>query len=121
MKLVNLIASVAAIMLFCSSWSAAAEGKNKLPTVYPTNVTQPKRMAKKADMRTILIERKRASQDTLKNSLSYYENKLAGQAADLDIKKKLYLGQLISQQELENSERAFAALVLCNIDFSSNI
>lgn len=100
MKLAALIAAVVGIIFLCSAWSAAAEVKKKRTT---SRIASPKKIQ---ELRAILIERKKASRDSLKNSLPYYEEKLAGQAADYETKQTLYMGKLISRQELENSERA---------------
>jgi hypothetical protein len=109
MKLAATAAAVIGLIVLYSTWSAAAEIKRKQTTTRTNGATQPIAAPKKLhELRTILIERKKASRDNLKNSLVYYEEKLAGQAADYETKQTLYLGKLISQQELENSERALA-------------
>ncbi len=100
MKLAALAAAVAGIVLLYSTCSAAAEVKNKQTT---SRTASPKKIH---ELRAILIERKKASRDSLKNSLPYYEEKLARQTADYETKQTLYMVKLISRQELENSERA---------------
>lgn len=54
----------------------------------------------------MLLERMKASRDYLSDSLPGYEEKLAKQTADYEMKKKQYDENLISQLELENSARA---------------
>jgi len=53
----------------------------------------------------MLIERKKASREHLKNSLALYEDTLEKQMADHEIKRGLYQWELISKSEIEKSEQ----------------
>ena len=107
MKLATLIAAIAGLIVLHSTSSAAAE-RTKKPT--KARIDLPSRLTpsqkKLLEIRTILIERKKSSREGLKNALSAYEEKLADQVADYEIKKKLHEENLISNVELESSERA---------------
>lgn len=89
------------------TWSAAVEARPKQTTTRNADAAQRVGSPKTTrNFRTILIERKKASRDNLRNSLPHYEEKLAGHAADYETKQNLYRVMLISRQELEESERA---------------
>ncbi len=83
--------------------------KEKKPTLSVTRQTAPATAEMKLfATRKMLIERKRASREHLRNSLSLYEELLQKQTADYELKKGLYQWDLISKVELENSERAMS-------------
>jgi hypothetical protein len=109
MKLLIITAATVGLIALCAVWSSAAEPNKKRPTL---NVARQRAPAT-ADMklvatRKMLIERKRASREHLRNSLSLYEELLQTQTADYELKKELYQWDLISKAELENSERAMS-------------
>ena len=84
--------------------------KEKKPTLSVTRQTAPATAEMKLfATRKMLIERKRASREHLRNSLSLYEELLQKQTADYELKKGLYQWDLISKVELENSERAMSS------------
>jgi hypothetical protein len=109
MKLLVITAATVGLIALCAVWSSAAEPNKRRPTL---NVARQRDPAT-ADMklvatRKMLIERKRASREHLRNSLSLYEELLQTQTADYELKKELYQWDLISKAELENSERAMS-------------
>jgi hypothetical protein len=91
--------------MLCAEASTGAEPKKQPATVRIT-VPASSQMTVLAT-RKILIERKKASREHLKNSLALYVDIFEKQSADYEIKKGLYQWDLISKAELENSERAF--------------
>lgn len=104
MKHLSLIAVTAGLIVICVVASNAAEPKEK-PTIVPTTV--PSQMPLLAT-RKMLIERKKASREHLKNALALYEVMEKKQNTDYEIKKGLYPWDLISRSELDNSERALS-------------
>src|SRR6266545_6376752 len=109
MKLLIVTAATFGLIALCSVASTAAEPKKKKPTLSVTRQTAPATAEMKLfATRKMLIERKRASREHLRNSLSLYEELLQKQTADYELKKGLYQWDLISKAELENSERAMS-------------
>ncbi len=110
MKLLIVTAATFGLIALCSVASTAAEPKKKKPTLSVTRQTAPATAEMKLfATRKMLIERKRASREHLRNSLSLYEELLQKQTADYELKKGLYQWDLISKVELENSERAMSS------------
>jgi hypothetical protein len=107
MKLASLIAAMAGLIFLYSASIFAAEGKKK-PTKPRIDRAARLTPAKKniQEIRRVLIERKRTSRERLKDSLTDYEEKLADEVAVHEIAKKLHEENLISNLQLENSERA---------------
>jgi hypothetical protein len=109
MKLLIVTAATVGLIALCSVASTAAEAKKKNPTLSVARQTAPATAEMKLlATRKMLIERKRASREHLRNSLSLYEELLQKQTADYELKKELYQWDLISRPELENSERAMS-------------
>jgi hypothetical protein len=104
MKHLSLIPATAGLIMICLAASTAAEPKKK-PTIIRTTVPSQMRLLA---TRKMLIERKKASREHLKNSLVLYEDILEKQMADYEIKKGLYQWELISKSELEKSEQALS-------------
>jgi hypothetical protein len=104
MKHLSLITATAGLIVFCSAASATAEPKKK-STIVRTAV--PSQMPLLAT-RKMLIERKKASREHLKNALALYEDMEKKQDTDYEIKKGLYSWDLISRSELDDSERALS-------------
>jgi hypothetical protein len=107
MKLLIITAATVGLIALCSVRSTAAEPKKKRPTlsVAPAPATAEMKLVA---TRKMLIERKRASREHLRNSLSLYEERLQKQTADYELKKELYQWDVISKAEFENSERAMS-------------
>jgi hypothetical protein len=102
MKHLSLIPATVGFIMICLAVSTAAEPKKK-PTIFRTTVPPQMRLLA---TRNILIERKKAARDHLKNALALYEDVEKKQNTDYEIKKELYTQDLISRSELDNSERA---------------
>jgi len=109
MKLLIVTAATVGLIALGSVVSTAAEPKRKNPTLSVARQTAPATAEMKLlATRKMLIERKKASREHLKNSLALYEELLQKQTADYELKKELYQWDLISKAELENSERAMS-------------
>jgi hypothetical protein len=104
MKHLSLITATAGLIVFCSAASATAEPKKKSPIVRTAVPSQMPLLA----TRKMLIERKKASREHLKNALALYEDMEKKQDTDYEIKKGLYSWDLISRSELDDSERALS-------------
>jgi hypothetical protein len=102
MKHLSLIPATAGFIVTCLAASTAAEPKKK-PTIVRTTVSSQMPLLA---TRKMLIERKKASREHLKNSLVLYEDTLEKQMADYEIKKGLYQWELISKSEIEESAQA---------------
>jgi hypothetical protein len=96
-KLFISITVTSGLFALCAVASTAAEPKKKSATVRIT-VPASSQMTLLAT-RKMLIERKKASREHLKNSLALYEDTLEKQMADYEIKKGLYQWELISKSE----------------------
>jgi hypothetical protein len=104
MKHSSLIAATTVSIVICLAASSTAEPKKK-PTIVRTTVpSQTPLLA----TRKMLIERKQASREHLKNALALYEDMEKKQNTDYEMKKGLYQWDLISRSELDNSERALS-------------
>jgi hypothetical protein len=100
MKLAALMVAVPALLL-ASGAGAGGNGTQKearLATV----------RARLLATRTMLIARKKAVREQLRQELLVYEEKVREQSAACEMNKQLYEKNLISQLELENSERVLA-------------
>jgi hypothetical protein len=101
MKHLSLIPATTGFIVICLAASTAAEPKKK-PTIVRTTI--PSQMPLLVT-RKMLIERKKASREDLKNALALYEDLEKKQNTDYEIKKGLYPWNLISRSQLDNSER----------------
>jgi hypothetical protein len=99
-KLLISITATSGLFALCAVASTAAEPKKKSATVPPAS-SQMTLLA----TRKMLIERKKASREHLKNSLALDEDTLEKQMADHEIKRGLYQWELISKSEIEKSEQ----------------
>jgi hypothetical protein len=103
------ILGVTGAIFFCSSTVTAAESKtSKVKKRIQPSGRVTAAQQKLLETRKQLVEKKKASRDGLKNLLSVYETKVASQAIDHEVKKRLYEEGLISRIEYEESERALA-------------
>jgi hypothetical protein len=109
MKLFILVIATAGFLVLCSDASTAAEPKKKPTTANVARSTVPASAEiKLIATRKMLIARKKASREQLRNSLWLYEDILKKQTAEYEVKRELYQWDLISKSELENSERALS-------------
>jgi hypothetical protein len=110
MKVFVLFAASAGLALFWSGTNLAAEAKKKTTTA--SDLARPKvvagRQAKLLATRMMLIDRKKHLREQLKNSMTLQENRIRDQSADYELKKELFKKNLITKNELENSERALS-------------
>jgi hypothetical protein len=107
MKSATLIGAALGLIFLYPVLTTAAEVKKKATKPRLDRTTRLTPSEKKLlEIRTALIERKKASRERLKNSLMDYEEKLADQHAMHETKKKLHEDNLISNAELAKSERA---------------
>ncbi len=107
MKSVRFITVLAGLFVMSSTPIFGAEANNKRVTPIIKHVAPPASPQKKLQAtRKMLIERKKASRQQLNDSLPLYEENLANQTADFEIKRKLYEQNLIAHQDFENSQQA---------------
>jgi len=105
MKFTALIGVVVASNLACALASDAAES-TKQPERIVTRPAPPAEPKKLQAARRMLIERMKASREYLRESLPYYEQRLATQTAEVQNNRKLYEQNVISKGEFENSQQA---------------
>lgn len=105
MKFTALIGVVVASNLACALASDAAES-TKQPERIVARPAPPAEPKKLQATRRMLIERMKASREYLRESLPYYEQRLATQTAEVQNNRKLYKQNLISKGEFENSQQA---------------
>lgn len=107
MNLFTLIGTTVGLTLFCYSASNAAEVRKTRATsgAVASAAATPEQL-KTVATRKILVERMKASRERLKNTLPAYEEELEKQSADYEAKKSLFEKNLISAEEVEDSERA---------------
>jgi hypothetical protein len=105
MKFAVLTAVVVAANLACALASDTAES-TKQPERIVARPAPPAEPKKLPATRRMLIERMKASREYLRESLPYYEQKLATQSAEVPNNRKLYEQNLISKREFENSQQA---------------
>ena len=105
MKFTALIGVVVASNLACALASDAAESTKRPERIVarPAPPAEPKKLQA---TRRMLIERMKASREYLRESLPYYEQRLATQTAEVQNNRKLYKQNLISKGEFENSQQA---------------
>jgi hypothetical protein len=110
MRLFVLLAATAAIIFSPAAGSATEPVKKRasLTRSAPAAAQQAKLRA----TRMMLIERKKNLRDHLENSMVLQEKKISEQKADYEAKRALFEKNLISQAELESSERALANMHL---------
>ena len=103
MKFAVLTAVVVAANLACALASDAAESTKQSGRIVarPAPPAEPKKLQA---TRRVLIERMKASREYLRESLPYYEQRLATQTAEVQNNRKLYEQNLISKREFENSQ-----------------
>jgi hypothetical protein len=107
MKVLILIGVTASAFFLASAVSCAAQAKKKQAMSYDARSTRVvSSQAKTLQIRKILIERKKAAREHLRNFLPEYEERLANQAAEYETSKILFEKDLISKLELDNRERA---------------
>ncbi|MGH7796663.1 MAG: hypothetical protein ACREQ2_17500 [Candidatus Binatia bacterium] len=109
MKIAIVTVAMTGLTVLCSVANIAEEPKNKRVTSQGA-LSKPANLSPMtpAVIRTMLIERKKASWQPMHESVPLHEKKTQDQIAALQIKKELYEKDLISKLELENSERALA-------------
>src|SRR5512138_2042516 len=105
MKFTALIGVVVASNLACALASDAAESTKRPERIVarPAPPAEPKKLQA---TRRMLIERMKASREYLRESLPYYEQRLATQTAEVQNNRKLYKQNPISKGEFENSQQA---------------
>ncbi len=110
MKFFILFAASAGLALFCSGTNLGAEAKKKASKA--GDLARPKVVAaKQAELlatRMMLIDRKKHLRDQLKNSMTLQESRIRDQSAEYEEKKQLFEKNLITKNELENSERTLS-------------
>jgi hypothetical protein len=99
-----LTATVALVVLW-SIASGAAEVKKKPPSRIARS-TIPTAQMKLLATRTMLIDRMKASRQELQNSVPLYEEKLAQQSAECEVRQKRFDEKVNSRTELENCQLA---------------
>ena len=105
MKFTALIGVVVASNLACALASDAAKS-TKQPERIVTRSAPPAEPKKLPATRRMLIERMKVSREYLRESLQYYEQRLATQTAEVQNNRKLYEQNVISKGEFENSQQA---------------
>jgi hypothetical protein len=110
MKFFVLFAASAGLALFCSGTNLGAEAKKK--TSKAGDLSRPKvAAAKQANLlatRMMLIDRKKHLRDQLKNSMTPQESRIRDQSAEYEERKQFFEKNLITRNELENSERGLS-------------
>ena len=110
MKFFILFAASAGLALLCSGTNLGAEAKQKASKA--GDLARPKVVAaKQAELlatRMMLIDRKRHLRDQLKNSMTLQESRIRDQSVEYEEKKQLFDKNLITKNELENSERTLS-------------
>src|SRR5262245_23676176 len=95
-----------AMILLGSVASTAAEPDQKRKTSRSPQSIVSSSSQKLLATREVLIERMKASRDSLKNSLPLYEEKLAQRNSEYETSLRLYEENLIALSEVENNQRA---------------
>jgi len=94
------------MILLGSAASTAAEPDQKRKTSRSPQSIVSSSSQKLLATREVLIERMKASRDSLKNSLPLYEEKLAQRNSEYETSLRLYEENLIALSEVENNHRA---------------
>jgi hypothetical protein len=97
--------SIGALFL-ASTMSPAAQAKKNRAVSDGARAGLSESQAKTFEIRKVLIERKKASREHLRNFLPEYEERLANRTAEYENSKILFEKDLISKLELDNHERA---------------
>ncbi|HEV8344009.1 MAG TPA: hypothetical protein VGR30_16700 [Candidatus Binatia bacterium] len=105
-----LTASVTGLLLGGLLNDAFAQGKPAKPTIRPSNPQEtPSSRKQPSDSPNELIEKMKASRESLEKLLAVYDKQLQSQTTGFELRKSLYEKDLISKLELEESERAVAS------------
>ena len=104
-----LTVSVIGLVLLALSSAAFAQGSSTKSTTKPFQAESSKSSQKEVSAsQNELIEKMKASRESLEKLLAVYEKQFQSQSADFETKKGLYERDLISKLELEQSQRAAA-------------
>jgi len=104
-----LSASITGLLLGGLLNGAFAQGKPAKPTIGPSNAQgSPSSQKQSSDSPNELIEKMRASKESLEKLLAVHEKQLQSRSNDYETRKNLYEKDLISKRELEESEQAVA-------------
>src|SRR5262245_19342680 len=105
---VSMIMGVSVGVLFLASTmsTAAKAKKNRAVDDGARAGRLTESQEKTFEIRKVLIERKKASREHLRNFLPEYEERLANRTAEYENSKILFENDLISKLELDNHERA---------------
>lgn len=106
MKAVRLLTvGVVGLICFDPASVVVAQGQKAKSATPPARRSVPSQR-EVSDAQRDLIEKMKASRESLEKLRAVYEKQLDQQSIDYDVKKSLYEKDFISRQELEQSERA---------------
>lgn len=104
------ILSMIALMLLVSPTTANAQSKKTKATGQPSQAKRSRpSQTGLSEMQAELIEKMRVSREGLEKLLAAYEEQMQNQMVYVEVRRRLYEEELISKEELEQSERALAS------------